>query len=170
VKGSRVTLVLAVLTAVVLIVSVPGALREAYERGGFYLFSWAFLADIPRRLAGPGRFRFVMQPAVATLLGIRDGRGDARAGRPPYLLSLLVGGPDRREQLRSGFRSVVNLLLMGVLLDSVFQWVILGASYPGPALVVGPVLITTPYAVARALANRAARLRGQAVAGRPVSS
>jgi hypothetical protein len=65
---------------------------------------------------------------------------------------------------------VVNLLLMGVLLDSVFQWLILGASYPGAALVVGPVLITTPYAVARALANRAARLRGQAVAGRPVSS
>jgi hypothetical protein len=170
VKGSRVTLALAILTAAVLILSVPGALREAYERGGFYLFSWAFFADIPRRLAGPGRFRFVMQPAVATLLGIRDGRQDARAGRPPYLLSLLLGGLDRREQLRSGFRSVVNLLLMGILLDSVFQWVILGASYPGAALVVGPVLITMPYAVARALANRAARLRGQAVTGASASS
>lgn len=169
-KGSRLTLGLAAVTAVVLIFSVPGALREAYERGGFYLFSWAFFADIPRRLAGPGRFRFLLQPAVATLLGIRDGREDARAGRPPYLLSLLVGGPDRREQMRSGFRSVVNLLLMGILLDSVFQWVILGASYPGAALVVGPVLITTPYAVARALANRVARLRGKAVAGPSVSS
>jgi hypothetical protein len=159
VKGSRVTLVLAGLTGLVLILSVPGALREAYERGGFYLFSWAFFADIPRRLAGPGRFRFVMQPAVAILLGIRDGRQDARAGRRPYLLGLLAGGPDRRDQLRSGFRSVVNLLLMGILLDSVFQWVILGVSYPGAALVVGPVLITAPYGLARALANRAARLR-----------
>jgi hypothetical protein len=34
---------------------------------------------------------------------------------------------------------------------------ILGQAYPG-ALVVGPVLITTPYAIARALANRVARL------------
>jgi hypothetical protein len=55
---------------------------------------------------------------------------------------------------------VANLLLMGILLDSVFQWVILGASYPGPALVVGPVLIAAPYAVARALSNRAARVSG----------
>jgi hypothetical protein len=55
---------------------------------------------------------------------------------------------------------VANLLLMGILLDPVFQWVILGASYPGPALVVGPVLIATPYAVARALSNRVARLSG----------
>jgi hypothetical protein len=53
---------------------------------------------------------------------------------------------------------VANLLLMGVLLDAVLQWVILGVSHPGAALVVGPALIATPYAVARALANRAARL------------
>jgi hypothetical protein len=163
VKASRVTLALAGLTGLVLLLSVPGALREAYERGGFYLFSWAFFADIPKRLAGPGRFRFVMQPTVAILLGIRDGRQDARAGRLPYLLGLLTGGPDRREQMRSGFQSVVNLLLMGILLDSVFQWVILGVSYPGAALVVGPVLITAPYALARALANRAARAAGSPV-------
>jgi hypothetical protein len=159
VKGSRLTLVLAILTGLVLLLSVPGSLREDYERGGFYVFSWAFLADIPKRLAGPGRFRFIMQPAVAILLGIRDGRGDARAGRPPYLLGILTGTHGRRELMRSGFQSVVNLLLMGILLDSIFQWMILGASYPGAALIVGPVLITGPYALARALANRAARLR-----------
>ena len=42
---------------------------------------------------------------------------------------------------------------MGILLDSLFQWVLLGISYPGAALVVGPVLITIPYAAARALAG-----------------
>jgi hypothetical protein len=35
---------------------------------------------------------------------------------------------------------------------------ILGQSYPDVALVVGPVLITTPHAIARALANPVARL------------
>ena len=172
-RAGRVTLVLAGLTGLALLLSVPGALREAYERGGLYLFSWAFFEDIPRRLTGPGRFRFLMQPAVAILLGIRDGRQDAHAGRPPYLLALLLGGPDRREQMRSGFRSVVNLLLMGILLDSVFQWVILGVSHPGAALVVGPVLITAPYGLARALANRATRLKMRARPGggqAPVSS
>ena len=46
-------------------------------------------------------------------------------------------------------------MLVGILLDSVCQWLILGASYLGAALLVGPVLIALPYAVARALANRA---------------
>jgi hypothetical protein len=60
--------------------------------------------------------------------------------------------------LQSGFAAVVNLILMGILLDAIAQWLILGISYPGAALVIGPVLITIPYALARALANRGARL------------
>jgi hypothetical protein len=153
----RSTLILVGLTLLVLFVSVPGALRDAYERGGFYLFSQAFLEDLPKRLTGPGRFRFVLQPLVATLLGIRSGIADAQAGRPPYLLGLLTDGEHRRELMRDGLSTVANLLLMGILLDSVFQWMILGQSYPGPALIVGPVLITAPYAIARALSNRASR-------------
>jgi len=155
----RSTFILVGLTLLVLFVSVPGALRDAYERGGFYLFSQAFLEDLPKRLTGPGRFRFVLQPLVATLLGIRSGIADARAGRPPYLLGLLTDGEHRRELMRDGLSTVANLLLMGILLDSVFQWMILGQSYPGPALIVGPVLITAPYAIARALSNRASRVR-----------
>jgi hypothetical protein len=134
-------------------------MRDAFERGGFYLFSRAFFEDIPKRLTGPGRFRFVLQPTIAILLGMRDGLGDARAGRPPYLYGILFRRRQRHELLRSGFDTVVNLVLMGILLDSIAQWLILGASYPGPAIVIGPVLIATPYGLARALANRVARLR-----------
>jgi hypothetical protein len=156
----RSTLVLAGLTLLVLLLSVPGALRDAFDRGGIYLFSRAFLEDLPKRLTGPGRFRFVLQPLVAILLGIRSGVADRRAGRPPYLLGLATDRQRRRELAQDGLATVANLLLMGVLLDAVFQRVILGVSHPGAALVVGPVLIATPYAVARALANRAARLSG----------
>jgi hypothetical protein len=156
-RFGRVTLVLAGLTLLVLLLSLPGALRDAFARGGIYVFSRAFLEDIPRRLTGPGRFRFVLQPLVATLLGIRSGIADARAGRPPYLRRLATDHHHRRELLQEGLATVATLLLMGILLDSVFQWMILGVSHPGAALIVGPVLITTPYALARALANRAAR-------------
>jgi hypothetical protein len=135
---------------------VPGALRDAFDRGGFYLFSHAFLDDLPKRLTGPGRFRFVLQPLVAIALGIRSGVADARQGRPPYLWGLATDRQGRRALARDGLATVANLLLMGILLDAVFQWVILGASYPGAALVVGPVLITVPYSVARALSNRTA--------------
>jgi len=158
-KRQRVTIILAGLTLLVLVLSLPGSLRSAYDRGGFYLFSWAFFEDIPKRLTGPGRFRFILQPVTATVLGIRSGLVDARAGRPPYLYGVFMQRRLRRELLRSGFESVVNLVLMGILMDAVFQWVILGVSHPGAALVVGPVLIGGPYAVARALSNRFACLR-----------
>jgi hypothetical protein len=152
----RITMVLACLTLLVLALSLPGALRDAFDRGGLYLFSRAFLEDVPKRLTGPGRFRFVLQPFVAILLGVRSGVADARGGRPPYLLALLTDRQRRRELAREGLATVANLLLMGILLDAIFQWVILGVSHPGAALVVGPVLIAGPYAVARALSNRIA--------------
>jgi hypothetical protein len=65
--------------------------------------------------------------------------------------------------MRKGLATVANVLLMGILLDSIFQWVILGVSHPGAALVVGPVLIGTPYAVARALSNRIGRPKARRV-------
>jgi hypothetical protein len=158
-KGWRGTSILAALTLLVLALSVPRSVRDALDRGGFYIFSREFIEDIPKRLTGPGRFRFVLQPLVAILLGLRSGLADARAGRPAYLYGVLLHPGLRRELVRTGFAAVANLLLMGILLDSVFQWVILGASYPGAALVVGPVLIVLPYSLARALSNRLARAR-----------
>jgi uncharacterized membrane protein len=154
------TLVLAGVTLAVLVLSVPGSAREALERGNFYVFSEAFFEDLPKRLVGPGRFRFVLQPLIATILGIRNGIVDARMGRPPYLWGLLTKRGLRRELWSSGCSAVVNLVLMGILVDSICQWLLFGTSYPGAALVVGPVLIGAPYGVARALANRGVRLGG----------
>jgi hypothetical protein len=158
-KGWRATSILAVITVLVLALSIPGSLRDAFERGGFYVFSRQFFEDIPKRLAGPGRFRFVLQPTMAIILGIRSGLADARAGWPPYVWGVLFHADQRGELVRTAFEAVVNLLMMGILLDSVFQWVLIGASYPGAALVVGPVLIVLPYSLARALSNRLIRAR-----------
>jgi len=154
----RLTFALLTLTLIVLFVSAPAALRDDLARGQIYVFTRDFVADIPRRLAGPGRFRFILQPALASILGVRDGVRDARAGRHPYLLALLTGKGDRHELLKSAMAAIVNILLMGILLDAVFQRVILGVTHPGAALVIGPVLICAPYAVVRALANRGFRI------------
>ena len=156
-KIRRTTIILAGLTLLVLVLSIPGSLRDAFDRGGIYLFSQAFLEDIPKRLAGPGRFRFVLQPLMAIILGVLNGLADARAGRPPYLYGMLFRRSLRGELLRMGFSTIANLLLMGILLDAVFQRIILGVAHPGAALIIGPILIVTPYAVARALSNRLAR-------------
>jgi hypothetical protein len=159
VRNRRFTLILAALTALTLLLSAPAALREAGARGGFYLFSRDFLEDLPRRLMGPGRFRFFFQPLFSILLGLRNGREDAKAGRPAFFTGLFFHQDLSRELRKSGISAILNLVLMGILLDSLFQWLILGTSYPVPALIVGPVLITAPYALARDLAKRCSRPR-----------
>ena len=154
-KRWRTTVIIAAVTLIVLALSLRGALRDYLARGEIYLFSTAFLEDIPKRLTGPGKFRFILQPAFAILLGIRSGLSDARAGLPPFIYGVLFHRRLSGELVASGFATVANLLLMGILVDSVCQWLILGVSHPGAALVVGPVLIGPPYAIARSLANRA---------------
>jgi hypothetical protein len=165
-NARRSTVILAALTLLVLLLSHPGAIREALESGRLYLFSRDFFADIPKRLTGPGRFRFILQPLVAIILGIRSGRLDARQGRPPYLKALIMHREHRREMAREGLQTVANLMLMGILMDAISQWLILGVSHPGAALVVGPVLILLPYSLARALSNRMASRRIEADAPR----
>ena len=166
-KGRRTTGILVGLILLVFVLSAPAVLKDAYERGGIYLFSRAFVEDLPKRLTGPGRFRFILQPLMAVILGIRSGLADAKAGNPPYLYALFFHSDRRRKLIRSGLETVINVLLMGILMDAVFQWIILGMSYPGPALIVGPVLIMGPYALARALSNRVAHSRKKAT---PVAS
>ena len=150
-------LVIGLLTLAALAVSIPGALHDAAGRGAPYLFSIEFLRDIPKRLEGPGRLRFVLQPLMAILLGVRSGRADAAAGRPPFLRGILFHSGHRGALVQSGLETISTVLLAGVLADSVFQWILLGISYPGAALVIGPVLVTVPYALTREVAGAVAR-------------
>jgi hypothetical protein len=154
-KRPSAALVIGALTVAVLAVSVPGSLREAREHGGFYLFSIRFFEDLPKRLAGPGRLRFIVQPTLAILLGWKAGRADAKGDRPFLLRRLAHSAAERAALAKETIEGIAVLVLMGILLDSVFQWVLLGTSYPGAALVVGPVLITIPYAAARTVAGSA---------------
>jgi hypothetical protein len=153
------TSILAVVVVGVLAFSAPASLRDADDRGGFYLFSREFLEDIPKRLVGPGRFRFILQPLVAIMLGIRGGLTDAREGRPPYLSGMLFRRRARQTPPTAKNHAPAKLMLMAILLDAVFQWIILGACHPSAALVIGPVLIGCPYGIARSLANRLAVTR-----------
>jgi len=145
------------LVVLVLLAAVPFSLRYAYQHGGFYLFSRQFFVDLPKRLKGPGRMRFIFQPAVAIFFGIRAGINDARTGRQPYMLGVLFDGQQRRALLGEAFERLSVLIAMSILLDALSQFLILHAVFPGAALVVGPVLIALPYSLARALTNRIAR-------------
>jgi len=147
--------------ALVLLAAIPSAIQDTFATGRIYLFSWEFLADIPARFTGPGRLRFILQPTVAIILGLRGGLADARAGRPPYVLGLLFDPLHRREYVRTGITTVRDLVAIGIILDVVAQFLIFQQVHPGAALLIGPLLITAPYAFARAVTNRVARALGK---------
>jgi hypothetical protein len=113
-----------------------------------------FLADLAARLGGPGTLRFVLQPLFALLLGVRDGRRDAQAGRPPYFWGLLVDREHRRAALREGALAIAKPFVISIAVDAVLSYVSLGAVHPGESLVVGCLLVALPYILARALTNR----------------
>lgn len=159
-KLRRKTMVTA-LAFLVIAATIPFAIMDTIETGRVYLFSTQFLEELPRRFTGPGRFRFILQPMLAILLGVRGGLADARAGNPPYLFGLFFDAGRRRELLRSGAEAVSTLLAVGIILDVVFQLIIYRAVHPGAALLVGPILICMPYALSRALTTRLARWFGR---------
>ena len=142
------------LLALVFLAALPSSLRYAWQHGGFYLFSDQFLRDLPKRLTGPGRFRFILQPIAAILIGIRAGKADAASGRLPYIFSLFRSSGQRLSLLKEAFGQLSTLIGVAILLDAISQFLILGSVYPGAALVVGPVLIAIPYSLSRAFSNR----------------
>ncbi len=146
------------LAVLVLVAALPSAIREALESGRIYLLSREFVADLPARFTGPGRLRFVLQPMMAMLLGLRGGLADARAGRPAYVMGLLFDPRHRWEYVRTGVTTVRDLVAVGVILDVVRNFSSSGRS---PPPLIGPVLISGPYAFARALTNRVARMLGR---------
>jgi len=140
-----------------LLVPLPGVILRILHTGDPYLFTERFFQDILARLSGPGRLRFVVQPTVAILLGVRSGIKDAREGAPPFLWALAFHGERRRALLQSVFISIRDLVAIAILLDVISQFIIFHEVRPGAALLVGPVLITLPYVLARALTNRIVR-------------
>jgi hypothetical protein len=110
-------------------------------------------------LRGPGHLRFIVQPAIALLLGIRDGRLDYRAGKPPYGQSLLGGRGRRGELAKAGLSSIVLPLCLAIVIDALVQFIMFRSVKVWIAVVTGILLIATPYILARGLTNRAFRLR-----------
>ena len=148
--------VVTVLTLLVIGAAIPFAIMDTIETGRVYVFSRQLLEELPQRFTGPGRLRFILQPMLAILLGVRGGLADAKAGTPPFLFGLLFGTERRKEFLRSGAAAIRTLLAVGIVLDVVFQLVIYHSVHPGAALLVAPILICIPYALSRALTTRLA--------------
>ena len=63
----------------------------------------------------------------------------------------------RGERLREGVISTAKIIILGVVMDSVYQYVVLKTFYPGETLVVALLLAFVPYLLLRGLFERVAR-------------
>jgi hypothetical protein len=106
-------------------------------------------------LHGPAHLRFLIQPLLAILIGLRDARRDAQEGQPPFFLSVLSRKGQRALTLEEGLKHVALPLTLGVVIDSVVQLIVLHRLYLGLAIVVGTLLVALPYMLSRGGFNRA---------------
>lgn len=116
-----------------------------------------FFGDLAGRLTGPLTARFLIQPAVATTLAIRDGLKDARLGRPPYFWAIFTRADERRRLLREGWKAVAKVFVVALVLDVVYQIMVHEYVYPGETLLVALVLAFLPYLLMRGPVARIAR-------------
>ena len=116
-----------------------------------------FFGHLVGRTSGPMALRFVLQPAMATLLAFKAGLQDARNGQPPYFWALLFDPTQRRERLLQGWKAVAKVFTLAVVLDLVYQVVQLKRIYPGETFVVAFTLAFLPYLLLRGAVNRLAR-------------
>ncbi len=113
--------------------------------------------NIVARPGGPMTFRFVLQPAMAAVASLRDGVADARLGRAPYLAAIVRGVEGRGSRLWEGIVSTARILILGVVMDVVYQLVFLQEFYPAESAIIAVLLAFVPYALLRGPMSRMAR-------------
>jgi hypothetical protein len=116
-----------------------------------------FMTDMVDRVSGPMKFRLLLQPLMAIFFAIRSGLMDARTGKPPYFWSLLTDPAHRTEMLKDGWKSVGKIFVIALVLDMIYQVVVLNFVYPVEAIVVALLLAIVPYLLVRGLVTRIAR-------------
>jgi hypothetical protein len=114
-----------------------------------------FWDGIWHELSTSGRFRVILQPALAIVLGIRIGVADARAGHAPFLARLVRSPHERWTLVRGSIGHAALPLTLALLMDCIFQFLALGRVRVLAALVVGILLVWLPFSSVRGLANRA---------------
>jgi len=115
-----------------------------------------FWRSMVARPGGPMTFRFVLQPAMAGIAALRDGVSDARLGRSPYLSAIIRGIEGRGSRLWEGMISTAKILIVGVVMDIVYQLTFLGTFHPAEAALIAILLAFVPYALLRGPIKRVA--------------
>jgi hypothetical protein len=138
-------------------------LMVAFVIGG--LLWYGFSAEVRTRLwqnlferpGGPMVFRFFLQPTMAAIAAWRDGVDDARTGRSPFFMGALADPAQRTVRLNEALVATARIILLGLVIDGIYQAIEFKAFHPAEAVIIALVLAFLPYLLLRGLIARAAR-------------
>ncbi len=115
------------------------------------------VTDLVDRATGPMKFRLVLQPIMASIFAIKAGLHDVRTGQPPYFWSLLTEPDQRVSMIKDGWKSVGKVFVLALVLDVVYQIIVMRFVYPFEAFITAVILAIVPYLLLRGLVTRFAR-------------
>jgi hypothetical protein len=109
------------------------------------------------RIGGPMTFRLILQPAMATFFAVKAGLADGRANKPPYLFAIVTDPVHRKDMLHEGWKSTARIFALAIVMDVIYQIIVLRWVYPGEVLLVSFLLACVPYLLIRGPVGRLAR-------------
>ena len=112
--------------------------------------------DLVGRVSGPMKFRLILQPVMAAIFAIRSGLKDAKENKPPYFWAMFTNPESRGDMMRDGWKSVSRVFILGIIMDSIYQFIVFRWFYPVEALLVALILAFIPYLLIRGPVNRIA--------------
>ncbi len=113
--------------------------------------------DLVARPDAPMRFRFILQPLMVAIVAIRHGLNDARTGRSPYFWTMLSNPRERAQRLNEGLNATARIILLGLVMDAIYQVLVLRQFYPAEAVIVALLFVFLPYVIIRGPTARIAR-------------
>lgn len=102
-------------------------------------------------------FRLILQPMMAIFLAFRAGVRDAREGRRVYGWALMTHVGRRLEYLRDGWKDIAKVFTVALIIDCIYQIIVVKWIYPTQALVVAAILAVVPYLLVRGPISRIVR-------------
>jgi len=117
------------------------------------------LTNLAVRVGGPMTFRIILQPLMASIFAFRDGLKDARENRPPYLWTLITDPSQRTGLLHQGWKSVGRVFILAIVMDVIYQLIVVGWIYPLEMIAIAILLAVVPYLLIRGPINRLVRSR-----------
>jgi len=125
--------------------------------------------DLIARPDAPMRFRFILQPLMAATAAIHDGLKDARAGRAPYFWTMLRTRNKRIGRLNEGLNATARIVLLGLVMDIIYQVLVLKQFYPNESVAIAVLLAFVPYVIIRGPVRRLTARRVGGASPRRVS-